>query len=66
MLYTLEAPLIKMMSKQINALRRGCRLLGFIFSFHNTFSQCNMYVEGLLSANLCSVTLLNSEQCSQF
>ena len=37
----------------------------FLFSFNIMFNYI-MHVEGLLPTNLCLVTLLSAEQCSQF
>ena len=44
----------------------GWQLIGFIFHLISPSYDYNTHVEGLLSANLCLVTLYSAEQRSQF
>ena len=47
-------------------LKYGCQLLGLIFLLILRSYDYNMQVEYLVPANLCLVTLVNLDQCSQF
>ena len=66
-LYLILGHAFQKSANEVNYLKRRCLLIGLIFSiYYYVLVTIIMHVEGLLHASICLVTLISSEQCSQF